>query len=751
MAALRADRSLCHVQDDQGASPLHWIAMMGDADEALVPEDGTPTRSADGDHDGEPVLGASVREAIGLGCSVAARTSSGQTPLAWAASHGRVGALAALLDCGADVDAADENGVTALMLAAQQWKLATLLLLERGADPFVGDHRGCTAAHWAAHGDFRDGLAILHAMEARRMRRVDRLAAPPRLASSMLAHDAEGLLPIHRAIISGAARSVRWMVRAGGAGPLAVTRGAECMTALQLARGRAAAAAKSGRGRRHGETTHAITPEEQILQELEASGRSVAAPSKLPVKSFPWPWTRDSLTGSVGTTSPRAAHVPWVAALTVMAGFLWAASVASLAAASPVASEATAVVAMVAMVALAVVTLLWAAAQRHLAASRIGPSLSLGSVELVTLLSTKPDADQQHRWTSGDDEGDIETGAGTTLAEDMWKALRSLGPPAARDRAMSARALALTPLRAAFSSLDRHILEGFDHDCDLFGLAVARSNRGRFVALLLASVAAACGTIAASSLFLRDSLALEACGRYVHPWDCHIALADVGSLVDALQFSEVIAALAILVASAGCVWAAVTAAVQWALASEALTMREALRAESLPYLWKVELLANGAMVRVFRNPWRSSATTANAVRELSCSIPCAVETVPDSYFTWEDVCDIERDEAQRLAPILASASAAVAAAAAAADAAEPPSPLDSSSAWRAIREAQLDVCSLPVMRSSLPMIVREGVLRAACMTLVSLPMYALSWMLSCGSSSLRGRHSVSRRVHRDTD
>jgi ankyrin repeat protein len=59
------------------------------------------------------------------------------TPLMWAARHGAVDAMAALLDAGADVDARDsQNEWTPLQHAIHTGHAAAaLLLLERGADP----------------------------------------------------------------------------------------------------------------------------------------------------------------------------------------------------------------------------------------------------------------------------------------------------------------------------------------------------------------------------------------------------------------------------------------------------------------------------------------------------------------------------------------------------------------------------------------------------------------------------------------
>lgn len=60
---------------------------------------------------------------------------AGRTLLHYAALDNDVGMIAALLDDGADPNAADRQGFTPLHFAAQQWSIeAAQILLERGAD-----------------------------------------------------------------------------------------------------------------------------------------------------------------------------------------------------------------------------------------------------------------------------------------------------------------------------------------------------------------------------------------------------------------------------------------------------------------------------------------------------------------------------------------------------------------------------------------------------------------------------------------
>src|SRR5258708_2044908 len=73
--------------------------------------------------------------------------------LASASADGSLGVIEYLLANGADIDAADENGSTALMYAAGHKRRAAMaLLLKRGADPDLKDNKGRTASVYAEDG-----------------------------------------------------------------------------------------------------------------------------------------------------------------------------------------------------------------------------------------------------------------------------------------------------------------------------------------------------------------------------------------------------------------------------------------------------------------------------------------------------------------------------------------------------------------------------------------------------------------------
>lgn len=82
--------------------------------------------------------------------------------LIYHAAHANAGGVAQALDNGANIEATDENGLTALMWAAQQNTAAVVgLLLQRGANPYHADDAGWTALHSAASSGNLDGMKAL--------------------------------------------------------------------------------------------------------------------------------------------------------------------------------------------------------------------------------------------------------------------------------------------------------------------------------------------------------------------------------------------------------------------------------------------------------------------------------------------------------------------------------------------------------------------------------------------------------------
>ena len=92
-----------------------------------------------------------VRALVEEGADVNAARADGATPLLWAAHWDALEAVDLLLTAGADVDAADDHGVTPLERAAENASLAMVeALLGAGADPNVAQMSGLTPLMTAA-------------------------------------------------------------------------------------------------------------------------------------------------------------------------------------------------------------------------------------------------------------------------------------------------------------------------------------------------------------------------------------------------------------------------------------------------------------------------------------------------------------------------------------------------------------------------------------------------------------------------
>ena len=85
------------------------------------------------------------------GADVDAKDNEGRTALFWAASNGRVEVVKVLIENGANVDVKDENGKTALHWAALYGHFDVAnFLIEKGADVDAKNIYSKTALHWAA-------------------------------------------------------------------------------------------------------------------------------------------------------------------------------------------------------------------------------------------------------------------------------------------------------------------------------------------------------------------------------------------------------------------------------------------------------------------------------------------------------------------------------------------------------------------------------------------------------------------------
>ncbi len=78
---------------------------------------------------------------------------TGWTPLHYAATKGHIEMIRYLLQHHADMDALSPNGTTPLMMAAHYGNpMATLLLLQQGADPRIKNQLGLSAIDFAQNG-----------------------------------------------------------------------------------------------------------------------------------------------------------------------------------------------------------------------------------------------------------------------------------------------------------------------------------------------------------------------------------------------------------------------------------------------------------------------------------------------------------------------------------------------------------------------------------------------------------------------
>jgi len=127
---------LLHGADEDGRTPLHLAAQ----------------RSA----------GGAVRALLDAGATVDAADRQRQTPLHLAAAANAVGTAQQLLDAGAPFDALDASGASPLHLAASADAVAAVsLLLRRGADVLLRDDAGSPPLHRATAANAAGAVAAL--------------------------------------------------------------------------------------------------------------------------------------------------------------------------------------------------------------------------------------------------------------------------------------------------------------------------------------------------------------------------------------------------------------------------------------------------------------------------------------------------------------------------------------------------------------------------------------------------------------
>ncbi|XP_048198055.1 KN motif and ankyrin repeat domain-containing protein 3 [Perognathus longimembris pacificus] len=106
-----------------------------------------------------------VQRLFSMGDVNAKASQTGQTALMLAITHGRQDMVAALLECGADVNMQDADGATALMCASEYGRLdiVRLLLAQPGCDLAILDNEGTSALAIALEAEQDEVAALLHA------------------------------------------------------------------------------------------------------------------------------------------------------------------------------------------------------------------------------------------------------------------------------------------------------------------------------------------------------------------------------------------------------------------------------------------------------------------------------------------------------------------------------------------------------------------------------------------------------------
>jgi len=140
-----------NVTNRYGITPLSQAAVNGNAaiirallashadPNAALPGGETPLMTRTGKVD-------AIKALIEAGAQIEAKDRKGQTALMWAADEGNAPAMQALIDAGADIHARVKSGFTPMLFAAREGKMdAVRVLLKAGVDPnevLVTDVRG---------------------------------------------------------------------------------------------------------------------------------------------------------------------------------------------------------------------------------------------------------------------------------------------------------------------------------------------------------------------------------------------------------------------------------------------------------------------------------------------------------------------------------------------------------------------------------------------------------------------------------
>lgn len=225
-AALRliTQKANVRARNEHGASPMHYAAVEGlqDVMEGLL----AAARADGGDAEATKLVNCSHAKVYNRHLDAYAQ----RVPLSSAAESGFAEVAGVLLAAGATLEDPDEDGRTALWLAARHSRLAVArLLLQHGADTGVKDTKGCSVLEAAMAGKNED---LILALLARGITDVnDTMGSPLRdavrsgkrgVVEALLTHGASvelkpgsvGSMPLHAACEKGDEYLVSLLVRA---------------------------------------------------------------------------------------------------------------------------------------------------------------------------------------------------------------------------------------------------------------------------------------------------------------------------------------------------------------------------------------------------------------------------------------------------------------------------------------------------------------------------------------------------------
>ncbi|GIV16927.1 MAG: hypothetical protein KatS3mg022_2362 [Armatimonadota bacterium] len=133
---------LCFAAVSDDFSTAELVLRLGASPNYRLPTGETPLTLAR-----HPLM---IKTLLAAGADVNARDGIGRSALFLAVERGDMSVVKVLVEHGADVNQATDSGVTPLMIASRDGRLDIVqLLVDHGADPTLRDRRGFTAIDFA--------------------------------------------------------------------------------------------------------------------------------------------------------------------------------------------------------------------------------------------------------------------------------------------------------------------------------------------------------------------------------------------------------------------------------------------------------------------------------------------------------------------------------------------------------------------------------------------------------------------------